>query len=101
MPECCRLRSRARSGAGASIEFRRDFFVLGELLSSSSDPPQHIPRRDLFLFRLHDLAKHAGRGRGDFHRHLVGLDLDQRLVLGDGSPTVLSQRSTCERVPSV
>jgi hypothetical protein len=27
-----------------------------------------------------DLRQHAIRGRGDFHRHLIGDDLEQRLV---------------------
>src|SRR5258705_461520 len=30
-----------------------------------------------------DLGQHAGRGRGDVHRDLVGLDLEQRLLGAD------------------
>ncbi len=45
------------------------------------DPPQHGAGRRLVIRVKDDLGEHAGRGRRHLLRHLVGLELDQRLVL--------------------
>src|SRR5439155_803587 len=44
---------------------------------------EQLPGGDLLLLVFDDLAQHARAGGGDFDRDLVGLDLDERLVLGD------------------
>ncbi len=50
-------------------------------LAGSLDPPQQLAGTDFLLFLLHDLLKNTGARRRDLHRHFVGLDFDERLVL--------------------
>src|SRR5262249_6321602 len=42
--------------------------------------PEHFPGGDLFLLLLEDLAQDARAGGRHLHGHLVGFDLDQRLI---------------------
>ena len=48
--------------------------------SAASNPPQQRPRHRLGIRIQHDLAQHPRRRRRHFLRHLVGLQLDQRIV---------------------
>jgi hypothetical protein len=50
------------------------------------DRDQHLADRAELAFRVHPLAHFAGARRRDFHRRLVGHDLDHRLVLVEGIP---------------
>src|SRR6266404_1922344 len=56
------------------------------------DPAQHLTGPDRLVRRLEDLTEDAGGGCGDLHRHLVGRDLEHRLVPGDGLAHVLEPR---------
>src|SRR6266513_1680985 len=53
------------------------------------DAAEQLTGGDLLLLVLDDLAQHARAGRGDFDGDLVGLDLDERLVLGDALADLL------------
>ena len=48
-----------------------------------ADDDEHRPDRDDLAFLDEDLRDLAGGGRRDLDGRLVGLDLDERLVLGD------------------
>jgi hypothetical protein len=48
-----------------------------------SDHDQHRPHRDDRAFLDEDLRDLPGGGRGNLDRGLVGLDLDERLILGN------------------
>ena len=63
----------------------------------ADDDEHRADRDDLALF--HEDARHLSGGRRrDLDRRLVGLDLDERLVLGDLVPTDTSQRATSPSV---
>ena len=53
------------------------------------DAAEQLTGGDLLLLVFDDLAQHARAGRGDFDRDFVGLDLDERLVLGDALADLL------------
>jgi hypothetical protein len=63
----------------------RSALGLGSCLRRSTviDPPKHRARLRLGIRVEQNLGQHAGCGRSDLLRDLVGLDLDQRIVLGD------------------
>ena len=50
---------------------------------------QRADRDGLAVLRPRSLRQHAGGGRRHFDRHLVGFELDQRLVDGDGVARLL------------
>ena len=58
-----------------------------------TDPSQQRPRHRLGIGIEHDLAQHPRRGRGHFLRHLVGLELDQRIVDRDHIADALEPRA--------
>ncbi len=65
---------------------------LGERLPVAEDVRDPQPDGNLLALGRADARERAGRRRLDLDRHLVGLDLDQRLALRDLSPSALSQR---------
>ena len=76
-------RTRARRGDRAAGAWRATARPAG-----LGDPRHDGPDPHRGAFPLHDL-QHAGRGRGDLHRRLVGLELEQRLVRVHGVAVVL------------
>ena len=59
-------------------------------LGARLNAPEQLARRDLVLLLLEDFREHAAGRRRDLDRDLVGLQLDQRLVLDDGVADRLS-----------
>ena len=64
----------------------------------SAIAPSSAPTRDGLAVLGGDLGQHAGGRRGHFDRHLVGLELDQRLVGATASPTFLNHLPTVASV---
>src|SRR5581483_1918339 len=75
--------------AVADISARRDPAARGNFSARRKprrhhfNAPQHVPRSNLLLLPLHNLPQDSRAGGGNLHRHLVRLDLNQRLVLSN------------------
>jgi len=83
----CRRRDRLRghrAGRGLGRLGRGRRRRGGAGLALGVDLRDHLLGHDGGTVARHDLAEHAGGRRGDFQHHLVGLDLDQDLVLRHG-----------------
>ncbi len=78
---------RARAASRSSVKARFDcparLARANGFTCGSINPPQQRPRHRLRIRIEHDLRKHACRRGRHFLRHLVGLELDQRIVLGN------------------
>ena len=82
------LRHRGGTRRRRLRRLRRGFDPAGRDRAAIQQTQQRADR-DLAAFRRADRGQHAGGRRADLHRHLVGLQFDQRFIGGDRVALVL------------